>query len=113
MSFIGGSTELTSIQESYDKLRVEFDKLQSSLSEKQLNLERSREDYSLLSQTNQSLQQAIVLLEDEKTQYTIEMAQLEEERSQTAQLMQDKRTLEEDKANLIRERDQLRVQLVS
>ena len=91
------------MQQSYEQLRVEFDKLQASLSERQIHLERSREDNALLSQTNQTLERAIVFLEDDKMKHTLEVTQL----------LQDKRVMEDEKANLIKEIDHLRVEKVS
>ena len=71
---------------------MDYDKLQNSLSEKIAVLEREREN-------NQTLQQLIALLEEEKTHHTEEVAQL----------MQDKITVEDEKVNVIRENQQLRV----
>ena len=48
----------------------------------------------VLSQTNQDLQHAITLLEEEKAQFAVEVEQLQ----------QDKHTLEDEKRNLVREK---------
>ena len=82
----------TYIQKNHDQLKLDYDKLQNSLSEKIAVLEREREN-------NQTLQQLIALLEEEKTHHTEEVAQL----------MQDKITVEDEKVNVIRENQQLRV----
>ena len=47
----------------------------------QRQLEGSRKDNSLLSETNRALEQALAHMEEEKIRYTQEIAQLQEERA--------------------------------
>ena len=75
-------------QQSYDQLRLDHDKLQKQL-------QRSRAENSILDETNRDLRQAIVLIEDEKTRCLEEVEKLR----------QDKHTLQEEKAALIREKE--------
>ena len=77
------------MQQSYDQLKQDHDKLQRQL-------ERSAAENSVLAETNRDLRQAIFLMEDEKTQCLEEMAQLQK----------GMHILHEEKAALIREKEQ-------
>lgn len=68
--------------------------MQNSLRERQSQLERSREESRVLSETNRDLQQVITMLEDEKRHHNEEVTQL----------LQEKRTLEEENERLVREK---------